>query len=61
MPMSKNIPQQLHKRKKERHLASATLAEKTQTPPKKFLRWCFSVDNGFTKGSLREGAGAVGD
>ena len=45
-------------KQKVRTFVSATLAEKTRTPPRRFLWWCFCRWE-LTKGSLREGAGAV--
>ena len=42
-------------------IVSAFLAEKTRTPPMKFLWWCFLCWSELMKGSLREGVGAVGD
>lgn len=30
--------------KQKQPIASATLAEKTRTPPRNFLWWCFSID-----------------
>ena len=42
--------------KKEQSLDSAFLAEKTRTPPRIFLWWCFSVGGSFPKPpSEREG------
>ena len=43
----KNVRFKSHLRnqtKQKQPIASATLAEKTRTPPRNFLWWCFSID-----------------